>query len=94
MAHRTDANPVDEPTIGKLIADTTQDFSHLIRSEIELAKSELRVSVKAGGTGIALFAASVTDADTGYALTADQVEKAAQSGAKDEAEADTGDCAL
>jgi hypothetical protein len=56
MAHRPDAKAVDEPTIGRLIADTTQDFSQLIRSEIELAKTELRVTVKAGGTGIALFA--------------------------------------
>jgi hypothetical protein len=31
-------------------------LSQLIRSEIELAKTELRVSVKAGGTGVALFA--------------------------------------
>jgi hypothetical protein len=55
-AHRTDSKPADEPTIGRLIADTTQDLSQLIRSEIELAKTELRVSVKAGGTGVALFA--------------------------------------
>jgi Putative Actinobacterial Holin-X, holin superfamily III len=46
----------DEPTIGKLIADATSDLSTLIRSEIELAKSELRFSVKAGGVGAALFA--------------------------------------
>ena len=48
----------EEPTIGRLVADTTKDFSQLIRSEIELAKTELRVSVKAGGTGIGLFAAA------------------------------------
>jgi hypothetical protein len=48
----------EEPTIGRLVADTTRDFSQLIRSEIELAKTELRVSVKAGGTGVALFAAA------------------------------------
>lgn len=48
----------EEPTIGRLVADTTRDFSQLIRSEIELAKTELRVSVKAGGTGAALFAAA------------------------------------
>ena len=48
----------EEPTIGRLVADTTKDFYQLIRSEIELAKTELRVSVKAGGTGIGLFAAA------------------------------------
>ena len=46
----------EEPTIGRLIADTTRDFSTLIRDEIELAKTELKVSVKAGGISVALFA--------------------------------------
>jgi len=48
----------EEPTIGRLIADTTQDFSTLIRDEIELAKTELKFSAKAGGLGIGLFAAA------------------------------------
>lgn len=60
MATRITAPPAneesDEPTIGRLIADTTRDFSALIRNEIELAKTELKVSVKAGGISIALFA--------------------------------------
>jgi hypothetical protein len=47
---------VEEPTIGRLIADTTRDFSTLIRDEIELLKGELKVSVRAGGISIALFA--------------------------------------
>ncbi len=45
----------DEPTIGRLIVDATSDISALVRSEIELAKTELRFSVKAGGLGAALF---------------------------------------
>ena len=59
MAHKT-APPEapDEPTIGRLIAETSRDFSDLLHKEIELAKTELKVSVKAGGTGIALFAAA------------------------------------
>jgi hypothetical protein len=56
MSTRVDPNASDEPTIGRLIADTSRDFSTLLRSEIELAKTELRFSVKAGGMGIALFA--------------------------------------
>ena len=48
----------DEPTIGKLVVDAQRDISKLISSEIQLAKSELKVSVKAGGTGVALFAAA------------------------------------
>jgi S1-C subfamily serine protease len=41
-----------------------------------------------------IFAASVTDANTGYALTADQVSAAAQAGTKADSAVDTGDCAL
>lgn len=48
----------DDPTIGKLVADASRDISTLLSKEIELAKSELKVSVQAGGTGIALFAAA------------------------------------
>jgi putative superfamily III holin-X len=45
-----------EPTIGRLVADTTSDLSSLVRDEIALAKSELTFSAKAGGIGAALFA--------------------------------------
>jgi hypothetical protein len=50
--------PEDEPTIGRLITDAQRDISSLISKEIELVKSELKVSVKAGGIGIGLFAAA------------------------------------
>ena len=55
MAHR---EPLDEqePTIGKLVVDAFDDFGTLVRHMIELAKSELKVSVRAGGMAIALFA--------------------------------------
>ncbi|CUR62517.1 putative integral membrane transport protein [metagenome] len=54
MAHE----PVkdSDPTLGKLVMDAQRDISTLISKEIELAKSELKVSVKHGGTGIGLFA--------------------------------------
>jgi hypothetical protein len=54
MAHR---EPLDqqEPTIGKLVVDAVDDFGSLVRYFIELAKSELRVSVRAGGMAIVLF---------------------------------------
>ncbi len=45
-----------DPTIGRLVTDASRDISTLISKQIELTKSELKVSVKAGGTGIALFA--------------------------------------
>jgi uncharacterized membrane protein YqjE len=48
----------DDPTIGRLVSDATRDVSSLIRNEIQLAKSEIQFSVKAGGFGIAMFAAA------------------------------------
>jgi hypothetical protein len=48
----------EEPTIGRLVADASRDISSLVSKEIELAKSELKVSVQAGGIGIAMFAAA------------------------------------
>ena len=47
-----------DPTIGRLVTDATRDISALINKEIQLAKSELKISVKAGGTGLGLFAAA------------------------------------
>jgi hypothetical protein len=54
MSHR---EPLDEqePTIGKLVVDAFDDFGTLMRNFIELAKSELRVSFRAGGMAIVLF---------------------------------------
>jgi hypothetical protein len=45
-----------EPTLGRLVADASRDISTLIQSEIALAKTELKVSVKAGGAGAAMLA--------------------------------------
>jgi hypothetical protein len=56
MAHREPVTTGEEPTIGKLVVDASRDVSTLIRHEIALAKSELKVSVKAGGISIAMFA--------------------------------------
>ena len=49
----------EEPTIGRLVADASRDISSLIQNEIALAKSELKVSVKAGGTGAGLRGSGV-----------------------------------
>lgn len=48
----------EEPTIGRLIKDAQTDISTLVRKEIELAKSELKVSVTAGGIGTVLLLAA------------------------------------
>ena len=47
-----------DPTIGRLVTDASRDISSLISKEIQLAKSELKVSIKAGGIGAGLFAAA------------------------------------
>ena len=56
----TPATPVtdEDPTIGRLVADASRDVSSLVHNEIALAKSELKLSIKAGGTGLGLFAAA------------------------------------
>lgn len=54
MAHREPLQE-QEPTIGKLVVDAFDDLGTLVRHMIELAKSELRVSVRAGGMAIVLF---------------------------------------
>jgi hypothetical protein len=46
----------DDPTLGKLVMDAQRDISTLISKEIQLAKSELKVSIQHGGVGIGLFA--------------------------------------
>lgn len=48
----------EEPTIGRLVADASRDISSLIRGEIALAKSELKISVRAGGIGAGLLGAA------------------------------------
>jgi H+/Cl- antiporter ClcA len=47
-----------DPTIGRLVSDATRDVSTLINKEIQLAKTELKVSIKNGGVGIGMFAAA------------------------------------
>lgn len=47
---------VDEPTIGRLVGDVSRDISALVQKEIQLAKSEISVSAKAGGIGAAMIA--------------------------------------
>lgn len=48
-----------EPPIGQLVADVSRDLSTLLHSEIELAKLELKLSVKNAGVGIGFFGAAL-----------------------------------
>ncbi|HEX8092272.1 phage holin family protein [Jatrophihabitans sp.] len=46
------------PSIGTLIAEASSSFSTLLHGEIELAKLEIKDSVKNAGTGAGMFAAA------------------------------------
>jgi hypothetical protein len=48
-------NSPEQPTIGRLIGDASRDIALLVQTVIKLAKSELRVSVKAGGIGAGMI---------------------------------------
>ena len=65
MAHSATSGPVparpagtDDASIGALVQSAMADMSTLIRSEIELAKSEITTSAKKAGISVALFGAA------------------------------------
>ena len=45
-----------ERTLGKLVADATRDISSIMRSEVALAKAEMRADAKRAGLGAGMFA--------------------------------------
>jgi uncharacterized membrane protein YqjE len=45
----------DQPSIGQLVNDASSHLSTMLHGEIELAKLELRTSVKKGGTSVGFF---------------------------------------
>ena len=58
MTETTPGPGSTEQTLGALFANASRDLSALVRSEIELAKAEIRVDVKNGATGGAMFGAA------------------------------------
>ena len=52
----TTGNQTPERTIGQLVSDVTTDMSTIVRSEIELAKTEVTDGVTKLGKGIVFFA--------------------------------------
>lgn len=55
MTANHDVAGISEPSIGTLVADATESFSALLHGEIELAKLELKASVRNAGTGAVMF---------------------------------------
>lgn len=45
-----------ERTIGQLVADVSTDLSQIVRTEVELAKAEIKADVTHAGKGIGMFA--------------------------------------
>lgn len=69
----------EEPTVGQLFAAVSRDLSSLVRSEIELAKAEIKDDVRSAGTGggmlgaaafLSLLAVILLSIAAAYALTA------------------------
>ena len=48
-----------EPTLGELVAGASRDLSDLVRTEMELAKAEIKESARKGATGGGLAAVAV-----------------------------------
>lgn len=48
-----------DASVGQLVADASASFSTLLHSEIELAKLELKSSVKNAGVGVGFFGAAL-----------------------------------
>jgi uncharacterized integral membrane protein len=62
VTDRPSTGPADrqaEEPIGQLVADVSKSLSTLLHSEIELAKLELKVSVKNAGVGVGFFGAAL-----------------------------------
>ena len=51
----TPATPGGERTIGQLVAAASQDLSTIVRSEVALAKAELKADLTAAAVGGAMF---------------------------------------
>ena len=49
-----------ETSVGQLVSNATEQMSQLVRSEVELAKTELAESAKKGGIGAGFFGGAGT----------------------------------
>jgi S1-C subfamily serine protease len=64
-----------------------------LRGKVRPGNSGGPIITPAGDVGGVVFAASVEDSDTGYALTAEQISESADKASNRDTEVDTGDCA-
>ena len=52
------AAETEEPSVGQLVAEASTHLSTIIQGEVELAKLELRSTVKNAGAGVGFFGAA------------------------------------
>ncbi|MGB3686644.1 MAG: phage holin family protein [Ornithinimicrobium sp.] len=66
----THAEPTrdDERTIGQLVADASADVSSIVRSEVELAKVEIKNDLTHAGKGVGMFAGAGVLGAYGFGL--------------------------
>jgi hypothetical protein len=50
------ARPAADASIGQLVSEASESISTILRGELELAKLELRTSLKNAGVGVGMFA--------------------------------------
>jgi hypothetical protein len=50
------SGPDARPSLGELLSDVSEDFSTLVRQEVELAKAEIRQSAMRAGKGAGMLA--------------------------------------
>ncbi|HAT1130873.1 phage holin family protein [Corynebacterium striatum] len=55
-----DTSRPGEASVGQLVSNATEQMSQLVRSEVELAKTELAQSAKKGGIGAGMFGVAGT----------------------------------
>ena len=58
MAQHAHLHETEEPTIGALVHDLSQEIPELIRSEIRLAQAEVAQKGRAVGVGVGMFSAA------------------------------------
>ena len=54
-SYSTETQPAEDRSLGSIVSDITQDFSTLMRQEIELAKTETKQEISKAGKGAGLL---------------------------------------
>lgn len=61
-----DRHPLNDKTIGQLVADISRETSGLVQAEINLAKAELKKDAVSAGVGVGMFGGAALFALSGF----------------------------